>query len=145
MESIIKDNLEIIEQFSGMLELKKIFVLKMDFAFEPERKIPQPYEATVRVCKLGLAPREDELAAVLSFEIDGSAEGSKLFNCHFDYQISFQHDNASEVEAMLKNEVIQKVFLEKQCMKMVWPYLRQAFDRLMSDAGLATKVLPLLR
>jgi len=135
----------LLTELLGLVEISNVFLLKMDFALMPECQIPQPYSMVIGRAPINLTVRDKEVVVVVGFEINGTANDKPLFTGHFDFQISFKHDNHIRINEIFQNEDLQNIFAGPQADKIVWSYFRKAVQQILLDAGLQTALIPLYR
>lgn len=132
-------------QFLKLIDLARIWIVKMDFALETECNPPKEYQMQIGRTPGELKIHEDHLCINLGFEIKGKAEEANVFSGHFHFAIVFTFKDREQVVNLLEDEQIQASFLGAQADKLVWSYLRKALQQVLLDAGLPAVVLPLYK
>ena len=132
-------------QFIKLIDLAKIWMVKMDFILETECNPPKEYQMQIGRTPGDLKTYGDHLCINLGFEIKGKAAEINIFTGHYHFAIVFTFKDRDRVLALLKDKQIQASFLGAQADKLVWSYLRNALQQVLLDAGLPAVVLPLYR
>jgi len=130
-------------QLLQLVNLARIWLVKMDFALETPCQTPQSYQMQIGRTPGELEMHETYLCIHLGYEIKGKTEETNIFTGHYHFAIIFELSEHEQVKKLLEDEQIRATFLGAQAEKLVWSYLRKALQQALLDAGLPAAVLPL--
>jgi preprotein translocase subunit SecB len=132
-------------QLLELINLARIWLVKMDFALETQCNSPQRYQMQIGRTPGELEIHDSYLCITLGYEIKGKADETNIFTGHYHFVIIFDLNDHDLVHKLLEDEQIKATFLGAQAEKLVWSYLRKGIQQALLDAGLPAAVLPLYR
>ena len=144
--TIIKLTKEEFSQFFELIKninLKNIFILKEKYEIKNKENNLKKISIELKL-KSGNLELENNRAFV-EYQIK-LKDGKKIFYTQeTKYEVELYIKNKEEVIKILKNENIEKFFIEKQLNKIAWPFLRVDFHNNLARVGIKPITLPLLK
>lgn len=135
-----------IQKFADLLnkiEFSDIFVRKL--SFEKMGAIEPGLNVNVNANQPSIEIKDNSINATIGFLIEITSSEKKVFSMNAVYDAFFTSKELDYVKKLLEDEEVKNLFLNKQLLKLVWPFLREDFHTSNAKIGIRPMTLPLLK